>query len=217
MYLDTISPAPLRGLYGSARRCQAPAFRKDRYKSWRKSFASSAKLQKPILSFRPLVWGSIQEIPLSSSCQEKKYSLIERTQAFFLAIKYHTLHLASHFILTARKSRTKCKLRRRKNPTSLWGIFARHNQAASLTALWYSGVCAHMLSRVQLFVIPWTEAHEASPSMGWMGCHVRLQGIFSIQGLNPHLLHWLAGSLPTLVGFAVNHFRSLLDETQTGT
>ena len=29
-----------------------------------------------------------------------------------------------------------------------------------------------------------------------MGCHSLLQGIFLTQGLNPHLLHWQAGSLP---------------------
>ena len=29
-----------------------------------------------------------------------------------------------------------------------------------------------------------------------MGCHVLLQGIFPTQGLNLHLLHWQAGSLP---------------------
>ena len=29
-----------------------------------------------------------------------------------------------------------------------------------------------------------------------MGCHALLQGIFPTQGLNPHLLHWQAGSLP---------------------
>ena len=29
-----------------------------------------------------------------------------------------------------------------------------------------------------------------------MGCHFFLQGIFPTQGLNPHLLHWQADSLP---------------------
>ena len=29
-----------------------------------------------------------------------------------------------------------------------------------------------------------------------VGCHFLLQGIFLIQGLNPHLLHWQVGSLP---------------------
>ena len=34
-----------------------------------------------------------------------------------------------------------------------------------------------------------------------MGCHALLQGIFPTQGSNPHLLHllhWQAGSLPTV-------------------
>ena len=29
-----------------------------------------------------------------------------------------------------------------------------------------------------------------------VGCHFLLQGIFPTQGLNPHLLHWQADSLP---------------------
>ena len=29
-----------------------------------------------------------------------------------------------------------------------------------------------------------------------MGCHALLQGIIPTQGLNPHLLHWQADSLP---------------------
>ena len=29
-----------------------------------------------------------------------------------------------------------------------------------------------------------------------VGCHFLLQGIFQTQGLNPHLLHWQADSLP---------------------
>ena len=30
-----------------------------------------------------------------------------------------------------------------------------------------------------------------------LGCHSLLQGIFPTQGLNPHLLHWQVGSLPS--------------------
>ena len=61
------------------------------------------------------------------------------------------------------------------------------------------------LSRVQLFVTPWTVAFQAPLSMGFsrqqtgMGCHFLLQGIFPTQGSNPCLLcllHWQAGSLP---------------------
>ena len=51
----------------------------------------------------------------------------------------------------------------------------------------------------------WSIAFQASLSMGfsrqehWSGCHALLQGIFPIQGSNPHLLHllhWHPGSLP---------------------
>ena len=57
-------------------------------------------------------------------------------------------------------------------------------------------------SRVQLFVIPWTVAHQAPLSMRFSrqaGCPGLYQGIFPIQGLNPHLLClpcWQEGSLP---------------------
>ena len=49
------------------------------------------------------------------------------------------------------------------------------------------------LSRVQLFVIPWTVAHQAPPSMEFstkgsgVGCCFLLQGIFLTQGSNPVL------------------------------
>ena len=51
------------------------------------------------------------------------------------------------------------------------------------------------LSGVRLFVIPWTIARQAPPSMGFprqesgVGCHFLLQGIFLNQGLKPGLLH----------------------------
>ena len=53
-----------------------------------------------------------------------------------------------------------------------------------------------LLSRVILFVTPWTSAHQVPLSLGILqakntgiGCHTLLQGIFSTQGLNlgfPH-------------------------------
>ena len=63
---------------------------------------------------------------------------------------------------------------------------------------------AQLLSRVQLFVTPWTVACQAPLSMGFpqarentgVGCHFLLQGIISTQGLKPPLLHWQANSLP---------------------
>ena len=48
----------------------------------------------------------------------------------------------------------------------------------------------------------WNVVRQAPLSMGlsrqeyWSGCHFLLQGIFPIQGSNPSLLHWQAGSLP---------------------
>ena len=51
-------------------------------------------------------------------------------------------------------------------------------------------------SCVQLFVTPWTVAHQAPLSMGFsskntgVSCHALLQGIFLTQGLNPLLL-WI--------------------------
>ena len=55
------------------------------------------------------------------------------------------------------------------------------------------------------FVTPWTVAHQAPLSMGflrqanWSDCHFLLQGIFPTQGSNSRLLnlqHWQADSLP---------------------
>ena len=59
-----------------------------------------------------------------------------------------------------------------------------------------------LLSRVQLFVTPWTVAYQAPPSMEFsnpwkfpgkstgVGCHFLLLGIFLTQGSNPGLLHY---------------------------
>ena len=58
-------------------------------------------------------------------------------------------------------------------------------------------------SHVQLFVTPWTTnllCPWDSPGKNTrVGCHAVFQGIFPIQGLNPHpfcLLHWQVGALP---------------------
>ena len=59
-----------------------------------------------------------------------------------------------------------------------------------------------LLSHVQLFLTLQTLACQVLLSMGFLGkntgmsCHFFLQGIFQIQGSNPHLLHWQADSLP---------------------
>ena len=59
-------------------------------------------------------------------------------------------------------------------------------------------------SRVRFFTTPCTVACQASLSVGfsrqegWGSCHVLLQGIFLIQGSNPHLLcllYWQVDSL----------------------
>ena len=66
-------------------------------------------------------------------------------------------------------------------------------------------VYVFVLSRIWLFVIPWTAACQAPLSMGfsrqeyWSGCHFLFQWIFPTQGSNPcllGLLNWQAGSLP---------------------
>ena len=70
-----------------------------------------------------------------------------------------------------------------------------------------SYVCVRShFNHVQLFVTPWTGAHQAPLSMGdspgentRVGCHALPQGISPTQGWNPHLLrlpHWWEGSLP---------------------
>ena len=64
------------------------------------------------------------------------------------------------------------------------------------------------LSRVPLFVTPWTVAYQAPLSMEFfsrnteVGYHFLLQGMFPAQGSNPYLLcflHWQADSLPTVL------------------
>ena len=58
------------------------------------------------------------------------------------------------------------------------------------------------LSRVQLFMTPWTTALQAPLFMGfsrqdnWNGMPFPSQGLFPTQGLNLHLLHWQVDSLP---------------------
>ena len=59
-----------------------------------------------------------------------------------------------------------------------------------------------VLSYVQLFVNPWTVAHQAPLSVGfprqeyWSGCYFLLQEIFLTQGSNLWILHWHVDSLP---------------------
>ena len=72
-----------------------------------------------------------------------------------------------------------------------------------MLALWHHSQCFV----VQLLSIQLWQPHRLQPSGSlypWdfpgknpgVGCHFLLQGIFISQGLNPHLLHWQADSLP---------------------
>ena len=88
----------------------------------------------------------------------------------------------------------------------LWGDGNLHRSGFS--ASWPGFYCLCVLnhfSRVQLFVPLWTIDHQAPLSMGLSrqeyrsGLPCSPQGIFPIQGSNPHRLrlrHWQAGSLP---------------------
>ena len=70
------------------------------------------------------------------------------------------------------------------------------NSYYEILILSYQFSSVQSLSRVQLFVTPWTVAHQAPPSMGFsrqesgVGCHFLLQGISPTQGSNPGLLHY---------------------------
>ena len=76
-----------------------------------------------------------------------------------------------------------------------WGEQGMISQPQRLTGVWTELVEVKSLSRVRLFVIPWTVAHQAPRSMGFsgmntgVGCHFLLQGIFLTQGSNPGLPH----------------------------
>ena len=65
--------------------------------------------------------------------------------------------------------------------------------------------CAQLLSHVQLFMTPWTVAHQAPLSMGfsrqeyWSGLPFPSPGDLPDPGIKPHLLHllhWQVDSLP---------------------
>ena len=62
----------------------------------------------------------------------------------------------------------------------------------------FTNIKCCMLSHVQLFATLWIVACQAPLSMSFspgkntgVSCHFFLQGIFPIQGSNPHLLHLL--------------------------
>ena len=64
----------------------------------------------------------------------------------------------------------------------------------------YLCVCSVMSD---FFATPWTAAHQSPLPLDFpvesigVGRHFLLQEIFSIQGSNPHLLHWQADSFTT--------------------
>ena len=51
--------------------------------------------------------------------------------------------------------------------------------------------------------MPGSSVHWISRKNTRVGCHFLLQGIFLIQGSNPHLLHWQADSLTVPPGKAI--------------
>ena len=69
----------------------------------------------------------------------------------------------------------------------LWS-WVRKNNVVKISTFPKVGV--NSLSRVRLFVTPWTSAYQAPSSMGFpgkstrMGCHFLLQRIFPTQGSN---------------------------------
>ena len=75
--------------------------------------------------------------------------------------------------------------------------------------------CALLLSRVWLFVTPWTEPTRFLHPWNFTGkntgvcCRFLLQGIFPSQGSNPHLLHWQVNSLPLSHREAISHIAFL--------
>ena len=76
------------------------------------------------------------------------------------------------------------------------GWLARWVDLNTPTRIWQSHqVKVKSLSRVRLYVSPWTGAYQARPSMEFpgkstgVGCHFLLQGIFLTEGSNPGLPH----------------------------
>ena len=75
-------------------------------------------------------------------------------------------------------------------PWRFWYCW-EHKKVDTLSVFCTSRVCAQSLSCVQLFVAPWTVAHQAPLSMEFSGkntgmpCHFLLQGSFLTQGSSP--------------------------------
>ena len=106
---------------------------------------------------------------------------------------WHSATLVSFSLLSIRFCPTKSS---EVHQITLWELFPYSM---------FLMVCAQSLSHVQLFVTPWTVAHQSSLSMGFSrqeyGSRLPCPppGDFPHQGLNsclPFLLHWQVGSLP---------------------
>ena len=80
-------------------------------------------------------------------------------------------------------------------PSQSKGCSNPTNEKSPYFLEWTLDVKVKSLSRVRLFVTPWTVAHQAPPSMEFsrqsteVGCHFLLQGIFLTQGSNLRLPH----------------------------
>ena len=63
-------------------------------------------------------------------------------------------------------------------------------------------MCVCVCSCGQLFVVPWTVAHQVPLSIAflrqeyWSGVSLPIPGTFLNQGLNLHFQHWQTDSLP---------------------
>ena len=91
------------------------------------------------------------------------------------------------------------KLSRRSLSTCPSSVLFHHPHDTPKYPPWTSCVC--VLTCVQLFVNPWTVAHQVPPwnSPGentGVGCHFLLQAIFLTQGLNPSLLSPIKPNVP---------------------
>ena len=88
------------------------------------------------------------------------------------------------------------------NPVTFFPLGDEGGQRESSSASCRCRFVVELLSCVQLFVTPWTVAHQAP--LPWdlpgkntgVGCQFLPQGIFLTQGSNQHFLHWQVHSLP---------------------
>ena len=109
-----------------------------------------------------------------------------------LSLKYHDIPFSLYFALYSSAY----------TPVKLWKQIKTFKFAEPYTSLCACKVASVMSDSLRLpglwparLLCPWDSPGK---NIG-VGCHALLQGIFLIQGSNPHLLcllHWQAGSLP---------------------